>query len=326
MNSALTDVIKERLKNAFLINFIICWSVVNHNKILYLLLSDDKPSVKLDYINNLKFDFSSDILFPAMLVIAYIYIIPLINLALMWVKLKFIEPLLTDFQKSEKNLRIDGELAVEDKRLDLIFREKEREADLDEKRTINQTTRTKAAELEAKYSDEKRDSEAKALAHEKERLAELEKIMSIEEVNERQRILDDREALLINEKRRLENEAIKYASLNNGATFINVDRNVMSGDKVNINFSGSIEGVDFEGGYAENFEIKVGSNRMTPGFESQLIGRSAGEEFDIDVTFPIDYHAENLKGKLAKFKIKINSVSALMVPAYISMERSSYTY
>ncbi|MCG9696223.1 trigger factor [Shewanella sp. Isolate11] len=98
------------------------------------------------------------------------------------------------------------------------------------------------------------------------------------------------------------------------ATFEAVDRAATDGDKAKIDFVGSIDGEEFEGGKAEDFELQLGSNRMIPGFESGVEGHKAGEEFDIEVTFPEDYHAENLKGKVAKFAITLKEVQAANLP------------
>ena len=98
------------------------------------------------------------------------------------------------------------------------------------------------------------------------------------------------------------------------ATFEAVERDAADGDKAMINFVGSVDGEDFEGGKAENFELQLGSGRMIPGFESGVEGHKAGEEFNIEVTFPEDYHAENLKGKVAKFVITLNEVQAANLP------------
>ncbi|WP_299788050.1 trigger factor [uncultured Shewanella sp.] len=98
------------------------------------------------------------------------------------------------------------------------------------------------------------------------------------------------------------------------ATFEAVEREAAVGDKAKINFVGSIDGEEFEGGKAEDFELELGSGRMIPGFESGVEGHKAGEEFDIEVTFPEDYHAENLKGKVANFVITLKEVLAANLP------------
>lgn len=98
------------------------------------------------------------------------------------------------------------------------------------------------------------------------------------------------------------------------ATFEAVEREAAVGDKAKINFVGSIDGEEFEGGKAEDFELELGSGRMIPGFESGVEGHKAGEEFTIEVTFPEDYHAENLKGKVASFVITLNEVLAANLP------------
>lgn len=98
------------------------------------------------------------------------------------------------------------------------------------------------------------------------------------------------------------------------ATWKEVDEAAENGTRVSIDFVGSIDGVEFEGGKAENFPLEMGAGRMIPGFEDGIVGKTKGMEFVIDVTFPEDYHAENLKGKAAKFAIKVNKVEARELP------------
>ncbi|EOE3915337.1 trigger factor [Vibrio cholerae] len=98
------------------------------------------------------------------------------------------------------------------------------------------------------------------------------------------------------------------------ATWKEVDEAAENGKRVSIDFVGSIDGVEFEGGKAENFPLEMGAGRMIPGFEDGIVGKTKGMEFVIDVTFPEDYHAENLKGKAAKFSIKVNKVEARELP------------
>lgn len=98
------------------------------------------------------------------------------------------------------------------------------------------------------------------------------------------------------------------------ARYVEVDRPVKEGDQVNINYSGSIDGVVFDGGTAENQTLNIGSNTFIPGFEEQLIGKKAGEEFDIKVTFPEEYHAKDLAGKEATFAVVLNEVKEKELP------------
>ncbi|MCD9210721.1 trigger factor [Vibrio cholerae] len=98
------------------------------------------------------------------------------------------------------------------------------------------------------------------------------------------------------------------------ATWKEVDEAAENGKRVSIDFVGSIDGVEFEGGKAENFPLEMGAGRMIPGFEDGIVGKTKGMEFVIEVTFPEDYHAENLKGKAAKFAIKVNKVEARELP------------
>ncbi len=86
------------------------------------------------------------------------------------------------------------------------------------------------------------------------------------------------------------------------------------GDRLDIDFDGSVGGEAFEGGSAQGFSLQLGSNRMIPGFESGLVGAKAGEERVLNVTFPEDYQAENLKGKAAEFKVKVNKVQTPVLP------------
>ena len=88
-----------------------------------------------------------------------------------------------------------------------------------------------------------------------------------------------------------------------------------NGDIVNLDYSGSVDGGKFDGGTAEKYNLTIGSNTFIPGFEEQLIGAKKGDEKDVVVKFPEDYHADELKGKEAVFACKINSVSAKTVPA-----------
>ncbi|MBY6224765.1 trigger factor [Ferrimonas balearica] len=98
------------------------------------------------------------------------------------------------------------------------------------------------------------------------------------------------------------------------AEFKAVDREAGDNDRAKIDFTGSIDGEEFEGGKAEGFDLVIGSGRMIPGFEEGVKGHKAGDEFTIDVTFPEEYHAENLKGKAAQFAIKLTSVEEQVLP------------
>ena len=84
--------------------------------------------------------------------------------------------------------------------------------------------------------------------------------------------------------------------------------------QVTFDFEGTVDGEKFEGGTAEDFKLVLGSGRMIPGFEDGIKGHKAGEEFTIDVTFPEEYHAENLKGKAAKFVINLKKVEERELP------------
>lgn len=98
------------------------------------------------------------------------------------------------------------------------------------------------------------------------------------------------------------------------ATWVKTDAAAASGDRVVIDFVGSIDGEEFEGGKASDFTLELGQGRMIPGFEDGIIGKKAGEEVTVDVTFPAEYHAENLKGKAAKFAVTVKAVEAQQLP------------
>lgn len=85
-------------------------------------------------------------------------------------------------------------------------------------------------------------------------------------------------------------------------------------DRVTLDFSGSIDGEEFEGGKASDFVLLMGQGRMIPGFEEGIVGHKAGEQFDINVTFPAEYHSENLKGKAAKFAVTLKKVEVMVLP------------
>ena len=100
----------------------------------------------------------------------------------------------------------------------------------------------------------------------------------------------------------------------NVASIETVERAAEIGDTLNIDFEGFDNGVAFEGGKGDNFDLVLGSHSFVPGFEEQLVGMNAGEEKDIDITFPEDYHKE-LAGKAVVFHVKANKVSVKNVPA-----------
>ncbi len=86
------------------------------------------------------------------------------------------------------------------------------------------------------------------------------------------------------------------------------------GDVANIDYEGVCDGVAFEGGKGEGHPLKLGSNQFIPGFEEQIVGHNIGEEFDVNVTFPTEYHSADLAGKAAIFKTKINSLNVVELP------------
>ena len=109
---------------------------------------------------------------------------------------------------------------------------------------------------------------------------------------------------------KIEEEAEK-----NARTIVVEDRAVVDGDEVVLDFEGFVDGVAFEGGKGEGYELKIGSGAFIPGFEEQLVGVNAGEEKEIHVTFPEEYHAEDLAGKEAVFNCKVNEIRAKELPA-----------
>ena len=92
------------------------------------------------------------------------------------------------------------------------------------------------------------------------------------------------------------------------------DRAVQADDIANINFEGFVDDVAFEGGKGENFDLTIGSGQFIPGFEDQLLGKNVGDDVEVKVTFPDEYHAEDLAGKDAVFKVKINSLKVKELP------------
>ena len=100
----------------------------------------------------------------------------------------------------------------------------------------------------------------------------------------------------------------------NAASTETVERAAALGDTANIDFEGFDNGVPFDGGKGENFDLKLGSGQFVPGFEEQVVGMTAGEEKDINITFPENYHAE-LAGKPVVFHVKLNKVTETVVPA-----------
>ena len=100
----------------------------------------------------------------------------------------------------------------------------------------------------------------------------------------------------------------------NARTITVTDRPVQDGDEVILDFEGFVDGVAFEGGKGENYPLTIGSGSFIPGFEEQLVGAEAEKEMEVKVTFPEDYHAEDLKGKEAVFKCTVHEIKAKELP------------
>ena len=102
---------------------------------------------------------------------------------------------------------------------------------------------------------------------------------------------------------------------NRNARLVVVERAAELGDTAVIDFEGFVDGVAFEGGKGEGFSLELGSGQFIPGFEEQIVSHAAGEEFDVNVTFPEEYGAENLAGQPAVFKVKVQELKAKELPA-----------
>ena len=109
-------------------------------------------------------------------------------------------------------------------------------------------------------------------------------------------------------------EAIERERKNNARQVTVTDRAVQDGDTVLLDFEGFVDGVAFEGGKGTNHSLKIGSGSFIPGFEDQLIGKECGVECDVNVTFPEDYHADELAGKEAVFKCLVNEIRVDELP------------
>ena len=110
------------------------------------------------------------------------------------------------------------------------------------------------------------------------------------------------------------NKEVDKERENNSRTIDVDDRAVENGDIIKLDFDGSVDGVPFEGGKAENYTLTIGSGSFIPGFEDQLTGTKIGEEKDVTVTFPEDYHEKSLAGKEAVFKCKVNAITVKELP------------
>ncbi len=107
---------------------------------------------------------------------------------------------------------------------------------------------------------------------------------------------------------------IKQLQERNAELVVKEEGTVEDGDTVVIDFEGFVDGEAFEGGTAENYSLEIGSNSFIPGFEEQLVGVAAGAEKDVEVTFPEEYHAENLAGQPATFKVKVHEIKGKELP------------
>ncbi len=109
-------------------------------------------------------------------------------------------------------------------------------------------------------------------------------------------------------------EEINLARTRNSREIEITDRAAQLGDVANIDYEGFCDGVAFDGGKAEGSPLKLGSGQFIPGFEDQVVGHSIGDEFDVNVTFPEEYHAAELAGKAVVFKVKLNGINAVELP------------
>ena len=109
-------------------------------------------------------------------------------------------------------------------------------------------------------------------------------------------------------------ERIKQDQQKGARTLEVTDRTVDYNDTVNLDYAGSVDGVAFAGGTAQGQTLKIGSGQFIPGFEEQMVGMAIGEEKDLNVTFPEQYHSEELAGKAAVFHVKVNSITATELP------------
>lgn len=109
-------------------------------------------------------------------------------------------------------------------------------------------------------------------------------------------------------------EEVTRARERNARTIEITDRAAQNGDICNIDYEGSVDGVAFDGGKANGHDLKLGSGSFIPGFEDQIVGKNIGEEFDVNVTFPEEYHAKELAGKAAVFKTKLNAIKFEELP------------
>lgn len=109
-------------------------------------------------------------------------------------------------------------------------------------------------------------------------------------------------------------EVIEKERENNARNIAVEDRAVKDGDMTVIDFEGFVDGETFEGGKGENYPLTIGSGAFIPGFEEQLVGAEIGKEVEVNVTFPEDYHAENLKGKAAVFKCTVKEIKEKELP------------
>lgn len=110
-------------------------------------------------------------------------------------------------------------------------------------------------------------------------------------------------------------EAAIKKELENNARIVTVEgRAIQNGDTAVIDYEGFVDGVAFDGGKGENHSLVIGSGSFIPGFEDQLIGQNAGDDVEVNVTFPEEYHAPDLAGKAAVFKVKINEIKEKQIP------------
>lgn len=307
--------------------------IINHEFVLYLLFSDEATQGKLEAISKKTLNIYTDIVCPLALSTIYIFAMPLLNCLYLWLKSIITDPAIAHLKKKELIFYYSNKLEVEDKRIDVVLRERERENRLEEERV--RLLKEKTSEIDKAYIAAQKKTESEKLeteALEKKRV-ELERIKELEsntdnqelstrlkniEEREKKLLKNEREILSFYKERKIISDDINkitnsIKSVGSSQRWSKKNSSATNGDRVTIDFLGKINGKSIEGGHARNHQLILGNGKMIPGIEDNIIGHSAGDHFSVQVVYPDDYHAENLRDKKAEFDISLISVEEKLI-------------
>ncbi|MEI8594001.1 hypothetical protein [Photobacterium sp. Hal280] len=313
--SLFSDVLKDRLKNTLLVNFVFSWVFVNHSLVFYLIFSEDSRNTKLEKLDSLSFSFMTDLILPLLVVSIYVFILPLVNLFVSKAKFNFVDEKIVKQVEEENQFKLDQKVKTEGARVKLALLEKSSEVELDQKRAIHQAKLSKSIEDEAKAVERKNEAEKEEISLLEQRKAEFEKVVKLEDVVERINEVEKREDHLRQLKKNLDLQRHDLDTRMSGYVWGAFDVEVEESDRVTFSYESRRKGKNIAiFGNRMKESVELGLGQMPEDFEMQLIGRNLHDEFIVKFHFPNDFHKEDLAGRHEELALKIENIEKKVIP------------